>query len=65
MDLIKRAGTDGVLDDAWVERLDAGRRLRNDLVHQRTATVWSPAMSADIVRASHEAVAAIFRGDTT
>ena len=58
--LLARARTDGLIDEEWAERLDAGRRLRNSLAHSRVQAAWTPGMAAGVIRVNHEAVARLF-----
>lgn len=64
--LVKRAEQEGLMPpEGWHdERLDAGRQLRNRTVHGGRQEVWTPGMAERIVRASHEAVAALFPDHT-
>lgn len=57
---IKMAKVQGLIDEDWAERLDAGRRLRNGLMHARCQSIWSLGMAAPIVKASHEITALLF-----
>jgi hypothetical protein len=60
--LVKEAERQGLLPTpGWDnERLDAGRKLRNELVHRGKQQVWTPAMARMIIGSSHEAVVALF-----
>ncbi|QNG35325.1 hypothetical protein F1C76_00715 [Geodermatophilaceae bacterium NBWT11] len=55
--LIKRAQTEGLMEEAWIERLEAARKLRNGFVHARQTGAWSPGMASGAIAASHELVA--------
>jgi hypothetical protein len=61
-DLTRQAERSGLLPSpGWDNgRLDAGRELRNRTVHGETQQLWTPAMAEEVLRASHEAVAALF-----
>jgi hypothetical protein len=58
--LINRAQQTGLLAADEVERLDAGRLLRNELTHAAGQDAWTFGMSAGVVRASHEIVFRVF-----
>jgi hypothetical protein len=60
--LVKDAERQGLLPrSGWEnERLDAGRKLRNELVHGGSQQLWTPAMARMVIGASHEAVSALF-----
>jgi hypothetical protein len=47
------------------ERLDAGRELRNRLIHTGSQPGMPPAMARPMIAASHELVAALFPAPTT
>ncbi len=59
-ELIERAQTDGLLEEAWIGRLEAARKLRNGFVHTRQTGAWSPGMASGAIAASHELVARLF-----
>ena len=60
--LVKAAEREGYLPErGWDDgRLDAGRQLRNAVVHGGQQQLWTPAMAREIIAASHEAIAALF-----
>jgi hypothetical protein len=58
--LIKRANAEGLVDDDTCDVLDAGRELRNKLIHMTNAPVFNPAMAAGIIASSHNFVAKIY-----
>lgn len=58
--LIKLASETGLLMADEVDRIDAGRRLRNELTHAASQDVWTFGMSAGVVRAAHEVVVRVF-----
>lgn len=58
--LIDRAHEEGLFDEAWVDRLQAGRQLRNDLMHQKASSAFSPAMAISIIEASHDAIGVLY-----
>jgi hypothetical protein len=60
--LVKLAEDQGLLPrSGWEnERLDAGRELRNRVVHTGQQQLWTPAMTRNVIASSHEAVAALF-----
>lgn len=60
--LVKLAKREGLLPrPGWDnDRLDAGRKLRNKLVHSGKQQLWTPAMARMVIASSHEAVAALF-----
>lgn len=62
-DLIERAGRDGLLTAAWVERLDAARKLRNSFAHSRSQSAFTVGMAAPLLEAAHEVCCAL-AGDT-
>jgi hypothetical protein len=55
--LIEKAGAQGLLSDEERDHLHAGRQLRNRLVHVEAQPIWTPALAAEIVAASHEVIA--------
>lgn len=59
-DLLLKAMKQGLLSDDWTERLDAGRQVRNGLAHARSQGSWTVGMAAPVVRAAHEATAALY-----
>lgn len=63
--LVRQAEQDGLLPArGWEdERLDAGRKLRNRVIHGKQQIVQTPAMAAPMIAASHEVVAALFPDD--
>lgn len=65
VELVKTAEAKKLLPSVgWEnERLDAGRKLRNNTVHGAGQELWTPAMSRTVIGASHEAVAALFPGE--
>jgi hypothetical protein len=65
VDLIQLAERTGVLSADEVDRLDAGRRLRNELAHADEQGAWPFGMSAGVVRASHEVVSRVFPDSDT
>lgn len=60
--LIKMAQDSQLLTSDEVDRLDAGRRLRNELAHADEQGAWTFGMSSGVVHASHEIVARLFAG---
>lgn len=60
--LVRQAEQQGLLPTpGWdTGRLDAGRELRNRVVHGNQLGVLPPVRARDIIDAAHEAVAAIF-----
>ena len=58
--LIERAHAEGLLDDAWVERLDAGRQLRNYLSHPEAQTTFTVVDASVMLEAAHQVVAQLF-----
>jgi hypothetical protein len=58
--LIDRARTSGLLTADEIQRLHAGRKLRNELTHAASQGAWTFGMSEGAVHASHEIVARIF-----
>lgn len=58
--LIQMAQNTGLLTADEVDRLHAGRRLRNELAHADEQGAWSFGMSAGTVWASHEIVRRVF-----
>ena len=60
VDLARRAYGESLITDDERERLDAGRKLRNRLVHAESQPVWTPALAAEIISASHHVAARLF-----
>lgn len=58
--LIQSAQRDGLFSEDWVDRLQAGRQLRNSLMHERTNTTFTPAMAMGIIEASHQMVSVVY-----
>lgn len=61
--LLKTAANEGLLVAELLERLDAGRQLRNRFSHPTSQQVWAPGMAALSLATSHEAVAALYPDD--
>jgi hypothetical protein len=61
--LLAQAGRDGLFSAAQLDRLDAGRQLRNQLLHPREQQAWTLGMAAPIVEASHEVIALLYPDD--
>lgn len=60
--LVATARKRGLLDDAAVEVLDAGRQLRNGFSHPERQEAWSYGMAGPTIRTSHVVVVAVFSG---
>ena len=60
--LIRKAELVGLLPPhCWDNgRFDAGRQLRNRTIHGESQQLWTPVMTESVIRASHEAVAALY-----
>lgn len=58
--LVRRAADAGVVDPDLATALDAGRQLRNRLVHARGQAVYTVGMASGIMLTSHRVVAALF-----
>jgi hypothetical protein len=58
--LIQRAAKLEIITSDEAERLDAGRRLRNDFSHPSGGTVWTYGMTAPLIESSHALVAKLF-----
>lgn len=58
--LLQHAEANGLLNADEVDRLDAGRELRNRLVHAREQQAWTLGMAAPIIEASHHLVGRLY-----
>lgn len=58
--LVEQAVAKGLLEPSWEPRLDAGRRLRNQLLHAGEQVTWTPGMAAPVVAAAHKAVTDLY-----
>jgi hypothetical protein len=61
-ELVKAAERAGYLPErGWDNgRLDAGRQLRNQIMHGDSQQLWTPVMAREVIGASHEVVATLF-----
>ena len=58
--LLKEAEQAGLIDEALADKLDAGRRLRNNFVHEGRQGTWTLGMAAGVIGTSFEVVAHLF-----
>ncbi len=58
--LVKPAVSTGLVPPESADRLDAGRLLRNRLLHAREQSTWAPGMAAPVLAIAHEIVADMY-----
>jgi hypothetical protein len=58
--LIQRAAELEVITSDDADRLDAGRKLRNDFSHPSGGVAWTYGMTAPLIKSSHALVAKLF-----
>lgn len=58
--LIYAAYKENLFDESTVDRLHAGRKLRNTFSHPDQQTVFTFAIAANSIEASHELIVALF-----
>lgn len=54
--LIRRAHADGLITEAEASALDAGRKLRNSIVHGHLLPTFTPGAAEGMLRGTHEAI---------
>jgi len=54
--LIRRARSDGLITEAEADVLDAGRQLRNSIVHGCLLPTFTPGAAEGMLRGTHEAI---------
>jgi len=58
--IIRRAFTEGLIDEAVMRHVDIGAQLRNGLLHPEFQSAWTPSMSRTTVGQSHLAISGLF-----
>ena len=58
--LIRRAKDRGLITPIEADALDAGRELRNRIVHGHLLPAFSPGAAAQMLEATHEAISDIY-----